>query len=122
MEKQLEYFDVLANTQKQVLGNILTAQKDLREQWLEAVGKAHTALTSIPGLPETAQTKEALNQYNTWFNTAVSNSKQATDEALKIQNNWLSAYDKQVAISRDVLKNFVDLASSVKDSVKTKAA
>lgn len=121
MEKQLEYFDVIANTQKQVLGNILTAQKDLREQWLDAINKAHTALTSIPGLPETAQTKEALNQYNTWFNTAVSNSKQATDEALKIQNNWISAYDKQVAINRDAFKNFVDLTNTVKDSVKKAA-
>lgn len=121
MDKQLEYFDVVASTQKQVLSNILTAQKDLRDQWLDAVGKAHSALTNIPGLPETAQTREAFSQYSKWINTAVSNTKQATEEAQKIQDNWLSAYDKQVAINRDVLKNFVDLASSVKESVKKAA-
>lgn len=118
MEKQLEYFDVLATTQKQVFNSILNAQKDLRDQWLTAVSKAHTAFTSIPGLPETPQTKEALNQYNTWFSTALSSTKDANDEALKIQNNWIGAYEKQVAISRDVLKNFVDLAGEVKTKAK----
>lgn len=121
MEKQLEYFDAVANSQKQALSNILTAQKDLREQWLDAVGKAHSALTNIPGLPETAQTREALSQYNKWFNTAVNSTKEATDEAVKIQNNWLSAYEKQVAINRDIIKNFVGLADSVKETVKKAA-
>jgi len=65
MENQLKYFDVLANTQKQVFDNLLSAQKDLRVQWIDAISKTHAAFTSIPGLPETPQTKEALNQFNT---------------------------------------------------------
>lgn len=114
MEKQLEYFDVLTTTQKQVFNNLLNAQKDFRVQWLEAIGKTHAAFTSIPGLPETTQTKEALNQFNTWFSTVASHSQSATDEALKLQENCISAYEKQLAISRQVLKSFIDIASPVK--------
>ena len=112
MNKQLEYFDVLANTQKQAFENLLSSQKDLRAQWNAAISKTQAAFSSIPGLPENAQTKEALNQFNTWFSTVASTSQNATEEALKTQEYWISAYEKQLAISRDVLKNFVDLANS----------
>ena len=126
MEKQLEYFDVLANTQKQVFTNLLSVQKDLRVQWLEAISKVHAAFSSIPGLPENLQNKEMQSQFNTWFSTVNGNTLAASEEALKIQANWISAYEKQVAISRDVLKSFiafpvkglVEIASPVKAKVK----
>ena len=41
-------------------------------------------------------------------------SQSATEEALKIQGNWISAYEKQLAISREVLKSFIDIASPAK--------
>jgi len=113
MEKQLEYFDVLANAQKQVFNNLLSVQKDLRTQWIDIVGKSYAALTSIPGVPETAQTKEALAHFNTWFGTVANSSKSATEEALKTQESWISAYEKQVLVSRGVLKNIIDLAAPV---------
>jgi hypothetical protein len=119
MDKQLEYFDVLANTQKQVFNNLLSAQKDLRVQWIDAISKTHAAFTSIPGLPETPQTKEAMNQFNTWFSTVANNSQSATEEALKTQENWISAYEKQLEISRDVLKNFIEVANPPKAKSKT---
>jgi len=114
MDKQLEYFDTLANTQKQVFSSLLTAQKDLRAQWVDAISKTHAAFTSIPGLPETPQTKEALNQFNTWFSTVANNSQTATEEALKTQESWIAAYEKQLAVSRDVLKNFIEIANTSK--------
>ena len=119
MDKQLEYFDVLTNTQKQVFNNLLNAQKDLRVQWMEAIGKTQAAFTTIPGLPETPQTKEALNQFNAWFSTVASNSQSATEEALKVQENCISAYEKQLAISREVLKSFIDIANPAKAKAKT---
>jgi len=120
MDKQLEYFDALTNTQKQVFNNLLNAQKDLRVQWMDAIGKTQAAFTTISGLPETPQTKEALNQFNTWFSTVASNSQSATEEALKVQENCISAYEKQLAVSREVLKSFIDIANPVK--AKAKAA
>jgi hypothetical protein len=114
MEKQLEYFDTLANTQKQVFNNLLSAQKDLRVQWVDAISKTHAAFTSIPGLPETPQTKEAMAQFETWFSTVADISQTATEEALKLQESWISAYEKQLAVSRDVLKNFIEIANPPK--------
>ncbi|HEY8119437.1 MAG TPA: hypothetical protein VIE91_09375 [Methylophilaceae bacterium] len=122
MEKQLEYFDVLANTQKQVLNNLVTAQKDLRAQWLDSMSKVHSTVTSIPGIPETPQSKEALNQFNTWFNTMLTSTKTFSDEALKMQENWNTAFEKQLDISREVVKSFSELAKTATAAVKAKAA
>ncbi len=114
MNKQLEYFDLLSNTQKQALGNLMSVQKELRVQWLDAMSKAHAAFTTIPGLPENAQTTEAVKQFNNWFTSVSTSATTASEEALKAQENWISAYEKQLAISRDVLKNFIDLANTNK--------
>lgn len=112
MEKQLEYFDVVANNQKQVLNNLVNAQKDMRTQWLDSATKVQQAVSNMPGVPETAQTKDALNQFNSWYNSVLGASKTAGEEFLKIQENWMSAYDKQVAINREVFKNFIDVAKT----------
>jgi predicted RND superfamily exporter protein len=117
MEKQLEYFDVLANTQKQVLGNLVTAQKDLRTQLLDGMSKVQTTLTSIPGVSETPQSKEALNQFNSWFNIMISSTKSFSEEALKMQENLNSAFEKQLDISRNVVKGFSELAKTATDTV-----
>ena len=112
MEKQLEYFDVVANNQKQVLSNLVSAQKDLRAQWLDSATKAKEAVSSIPGVPETAQTKDVLNQFNNWFDNVLSASKTAGEEVLKAQENWISAYEKLIAINREVFQNFIDVANT----------
>lgn len=121
MEKQLEYFDVLANTQKQVLSNLIAAQKDLRSQWLDGMSKVHSTVTSIPGIPETPQSKEALNQFNTWFSTMISSTKTFSDEALKMQENLNTAFEKQLDLSREVVKSFSELAKTATAAVKAKA-
>ena len=122
MEKQLEYFDVLANTQKQILGNLVSVQKDLRTQWLDSMSKVHSTVTSIPGIPETPQGKEALNQFNTWFTTMISNTKTFSDEALKLQENLNTAFEKQLDLNREVVKSFSELAKTATTAVKPKAA
>jgi hypothetical protein len=113
MEKQLEYFDVVANAQKQVLNNLLGVQTELHTQWIDAVSKSYAAITSVPGLPENAFTKEALNQFGNWFSTVANASKSATAETLKTQENLIGAYDKQVAINRDALKSVIDVVNPI---------
>jgi len=111
MNKQLEVFDAVANTVKQVFNNILSAQQGLSVQWMSGLSKTQVAVTSIPGLPENAQTKEVLSHLNSWFSTVATSSQSASEEVLKAQQNWLSAYDKQVAVSRDFLKSIIALSS-----------
>lgn len=121
MENQLEYFDVIANTQKQLLGNLATAQKDLRTQWLDSMSKVHSTITSIPGIPETPQAKEALNQFNTWFSSVLNTSRTFSDEALKLQENLNSAFEKQLEISREVVKTFAELGKNASDQATAAA-
>lgn len=122
MEKQLEYFDILANSQKQVLNNLVSAQKDLRTQWLDGINKVHSNITNLPGIPDTAQTKEALNQYNAWFNHALTTAKTLSDEALKVQENLNSAFGKQLDINREVVKSFSEYAKTAAEATVKKAA
>ncbi len=109
MKSQLDYFDILVNAQKQVIGNIVTAQKDLHAQITDVTGKAYASFAVLPGLSEFPVAKEALSQFNSWFNTAANNV-----EAFKIQENLISTYEKQLASSRAVLKNIIDFSAKAK--------
>jgi len=111
MDKQLEIFDAVANTQKQAFNDLLSAQY-LRVQWIDGISKTHAAITSIPGLPENVQTKQALNQFNSWMNNIACQSQSATEEILKVQESWISTYEKQLAVSRDILTNFIAFSST----------
>jgi hypothetical protein len=122
MEKHLEYFDILANSQKQVLNNLVVAQKDLRAQWFDGLNKVHSSVTNLPGIPDTPQTKEALNQYNTWFNHVFATTKTLSEEALKVQENLNSAFAKQLDISREVVKSFSEYANNATAAAVKKAA
>lgn len=117
MEKQLEYFDVLANSQKQVLNNLIAVQKDATSQLMDALDKTQTALTTLPGMPETPQAKEAVHQFSTWFDTAAGNAKLAFEAAANAQKLWINAYEKQLSVGRGVLKSAIDTGGAV-----TKAA
>ncbi len=111
MDKQLEFFDVVANTQKQAFNDLLSAQYQ-RVQWIDGISKTHAAITSIPGLPENVQPTAALNQFNSWMSNLTSQSHNATEEILKAQESWISTYEKQLAVSRDILTNFITLGSA----------
>jgi len=125
MDMQIEYFDLLANTQKQALNNLVAAQKDLRNQMLDGISKMQSSLTSIPAIPgiaETPQSKEVLNQFNTWFDTMNASTKAFSDQALKTQENWNSAFEKQLDISREVVKSFSGMAKTATSAVKANKA
>lgn len=122
MEKQLEYFDVVANNQKQVLNNMVSVQNDLRNQWLDSLGKVQDAVTKLPGLPDTSQAKEAKNYFTTWFDNMLNSTQAFSEEVLKTQENWINAYEKQVAINREVFKNFIDVTNKANSQLKAPKA
>ena len=98
----LNYFDMAADAQKQVISGIVSAQKDLSSQVIEASGKAVASVT--PYLAANKFAKDALEQINVAFVGAINNK-----DALKVQDDILAAYDKQVIVNRTFLKNAVDL-------------
>jgi hypothetical protein len=114
METQLDYFDTLANTQKQAMENLLSAQKQVRAQWLDTLQKMQESITALPGTPDIPQAKEAINLFNNWFSTMLNASKAIGDEALKLQETWNGALDTQVAISREVISNLSEISKPSK--------
>jgi hypothetical protein len=98
----LNYFDLAVDAQKQVISGIVSAQKDFNAQVIEASGKA--VASAAPFFASNTFAKESLEKINSSFVGALSNK-----DALKFQNEILSAYDKQITVNRTFLKNAVDL-------------
>ncbi len=114
METQLDYFDAVANTQKLVLGNLLTTQKNLSTQWLDNLQKLQQSVSGLPDTPAIPQAKEAVNLFNNWFSTILNASKAIGDEALKLQETWNESLEKQVAINREVISNLSEITKPAK--------
>lgn len=122
MEKQLEYFDALANAQQQALNNLVGMQNGLRTQWLDTLNKVQQTVATIPGVQENPQAKETLNLFNGWFGNVVSTNQAVSAEMVKTQENWVSAFEKQVAINREAFKNFIDIAKMASTPAKPQKA
>lgn len=114
MEKQLDYFDNWANTQKAFMGNMLNAQKEMRRQWLDSVQKVQDSIGQLPGVQENPQAKEALNLYNTWFSTMLNTTKALGDETLKVQETLNSSIEKQIDMGRELVTSLSDLSKPAK--------
>jgi hypothetical protein len=98
----LNYFDTAVNAQKNVISTIVSAQKDFSAQVIEASSKAVASVA--PFIAGNTFAKGAFEQINTALAGAVNNK-----DVLKLQEDILSAYDKQVTVNRTFLKNAVDL-------------
>ena len=51
-------------------------------------------------------TKEILSLFNSWLTTMMSSSKAFTVEAEKIQETWKNTVEKQMEMSREIVKNY----------------
>lgn len=113
MEKALEFFDAWVKSQKDFLENWVKTQKEFMENWTEATKKLQEGFLSLGG-PQEGPGKEMLNLYNSWINTMLNSSKVFTDEAVKIQENWKNTVEKQMEMSREMVKNFLELFAQKK--------
>lgn len=114
MESQLDYFDAWTNNQKALMGNMLNAQKEMRSQWLDSVQKVQESISKLPGVQDNPQAKEALNVYNTWFNTMLSTTKALGDEALKVQETLNASIEKQIEMGREMVSSLSELSKPAK--------
>ncbi len=110
MKSPIEYFDVVVNTQKQVIGNVVSAQKELHAQLIDATEKVAASIATLPVVSEIPAAQKVLDQFNSWLNSV---SKDV--DLFKFQESLLGSYEKQVENTRSLLKNLVDI------SVKTTA-
>lgn len=107
MEKPLEFFDAWVKNQKDFMENWTKSQKKFLENWAEATKKLQESFLSLGG-PQEGPMKEISNYYNSWINTMVSSSKTFTDEAVKIQETWKNNIEKQMEMTREMVKNYLE--------------
>jgi len=109
MEKVVEFFDGWVKSQRDFLENWVKTQKEFMENWTEATKKLQEAFFSQLGSQEGPTGKGMGELYNTWINTMVNSSKVFTDEAIKIQETWKNTVEKQMEMSKEMVKNFSEL-------------
>ena len=104
MEKMIEFVDAMMKSQKDFMESWVSAQKDFMENWLETTKKIQESLPSVGGAQE-GPAKETFNLYRSWLETMANSSKVFTDEAGKVQETWKNSVEKQMEMSREMVKN-----------------
>jgi hypothetical protein len=108
MEKMIEFVDGMMKSQKEFMESWVSAQKEFMENWVETTKKIQESLLSA-GRAQEGPTKETLNLYKSWLATMANSSKTFTDEAGKIQDTWKNSIEKQMEMSREMVKNISTL-------------
>ncbi|HEX9137059.1 MAG TPA: hypothetical protein VF905_08965 [Nitrospirota bacterium] len=105
MEKVIELVDTMMKAQKEFLDGWVNSQRQFMENWTEATKIMQGSLLNMEGPQENAA-KEMLNLYKSALTTMVDSSKVLADEAGKLQVTWKNTVEKQMEMSRDMVKNF----------------
>ncbi len=108
MEKGLELFDAWVKSQKEYLETWLKSQKDFMTNWTESLKKLQESFINL-GASQEGPGKEMANILNSLFSNMANFTKVLSDETLKMQETWKSTLDKQMEMSREMVKNFPEL-------------
>jgi hypothetical protein len=110
MEKVLEYIDAWMKSQKEFMESWVNSQKEFTENWTVATRIIHDSLLNMARPPEDS-TKDILDIYQSALMAMVDSSKVLTDKAGKIQDTWKINVERQMDISRELMKNYTDIFS-----------
>lgn len=105
MEKVIDMVDTMMKAQKEFLDSWVNSQKQFMENWTEATKVMQGSLLSLE-VPQENAAKEMLNLYKSALTTIVDSTKVLADEAGKLQTTWKNTVEKQMDMSRDMVKNF----------------
>ena len=106
MEKAYEFFDGWLRSQRDFLENWVKTQKEFMESWTESTKKLQEAFLNQVGSHNGHSGKELFELYNSWMTSMVNSSQVFTDEAIKIQETWKNTVEKQMEMSREIVKNY----------------
>jgi hypothetical protein len=107
MERIIEYVDAWMKSQKEFMESWVNSQKEFTENWTVATKIIQDSLLNMARPPESA-TKEILDLYQSALMAMVDSSKVLTDKAGKIQDTWKRNVERQMDISRDLVKNYTE--------------
>jgi hypothetical protein len=105
MDKMIEFVDTMMKSQKEFMENWVNSQKQFMESWTDAAKIMQGSLLNM-GEPQEGTSKEMINLYRSAITTMMDSSKVLTDEAGKMQETWKKSVEKQLDMSRDMVKNF----------------
>ena len=88
----------------------VNSQKEFTENWTVATKIIQGSLLNMARPPEGA-TREILDVYQSALMAMVDSSKVLTDKAEKIQDTWKKNVERQMEISRELMKNYTDIFS-----------
>lgn len=108
MDKVLEFLDAWMKSQKEFMEKWVRSQKEFMENWTDATRKMQEAFLSM-GEGQEGTSTDRSNLYRSWLTTMVNSSKVFTDEAGKIQESWKNTVEKQMEMSREMVKNMMEL-------------
>ena len=106
-EKVMELVDGWMKTQKEFMENWLKSQKAFMANWTEATQRLQESLASM-GSTQEGPAKDMFGIYNTWITTIVNSSRVFADEAGKVQETWKNTIEKQMEMSREMVKGFTE--------------
>jgi hypothetical protein len=105
MDKMIEFVDTMMKSQKEFMENWVNSQRQFMQSWTDAAKIMQGSLLSM-GEPQEGTSKEMVNLYRSALATMMDSSKVLTDEAEKMQDTWKKSVEKQLDMSRDMVKNF----------------
>lgn len=108
MDKAMEIVDSWMKSQKDFMDNWVKSQKDATAKWADATKKMQESLMSLGGA-QAGPAKEMLTVYNSWLTTMVSSAKTFADEAGKIQETWKGTVEKQMEMTREMVKKMAEM-------------
>ncbi len=108
MDKVLEFVDAWMGSQKEFMESWVSSQKQFMDNWTMATKIIRDSLLRAGGPPE-GKTKEIMELYQSALMSLVDSSKVLSHEAEKIQETWKNTVEKQMDMSREMVKNFSEL-------------
>jgi hypothetical protein len=112
MEKGLEFFDAWVKSQKEFLETWSKSQQEFLNNWNDSTKKLQETFVNL-GTSQEGPAKEMTGLFSSLFNNMASSTKIFSDEAVKMQETWKGTVEKQMEMSREMVKNFSQMFKPV---------
>jgi hypothetical protein len=114
MEKAFEFFDPWLRSQKDFLNNWTGSQKELMDNWIESIKKIHLSFSTMAGTRGVSP--QLLERFNSWYTAMLSSSRAFTEGITNLQDAWKTTIEKQMEMSKELAKQFLDLAAKAEET------
>jgi hypothetical protein len=97
MEKTSEFYTTWLDSQKVFLDKLLISQKELTDNWIEALKKIATMPDSEHG----------FTLFSVWFTTMLNSMKAFTEGIANLQDTWKTMLKQQMEVSKKITLNLL---------------